>query len=111
MSLSIYLLQGGQLPSINPGYAFSSPIAIELLLVPLAFGIAYLERARALMPAHVHVLVNLGVAYSTVGRLQEARDALERAARIKPASLLHSSPRRSWAQSAGCCSPVQMPAG
>src|SRR5262249_34439927 len=39
MSLSIFLLQGGRLPTINPGFAFASPIAIELLLVPLAFGI------------------------------------------------------------------------
>ena len=53
MSLSIYLLQGGALPTINPGYAFSSPIAIELLLVPLAFGLAWLEfaRFRALLAA------------------------------------------------------------
>ena len=46
MSLTIYLLQGGRWPSINPGFAFSSPIAIELLLVPLAFGIAWMELAR-----------------------------------------------------------------
>jgi hypothetical protein len=53
MSLSIYVLQGGRLPSLNPGYSFSSPIAIELLLVPLAFGIAWLElgRFRALRAA------------------------------------------------------------
>jgi tetratricopeptide (TPR) repeat protein len=47
-----------------------------------AGGIAYLERARALMPGHVHVLVNLGVAYWTVGRLQEARTALEAALKL-----------------------------
>jgi hypothetical protein len=52
MSLSIYVLQGGRLPSINPGYAFSSPIAIELLLVPLAFGIAWMELARFLALRH-----------------------------------------------------------
>ena len=46
MSLSIFLLQGGSLPSVNPGYAFSSPITVELLLVPLAFGIAWMELAR-----------------------------------------------------------------
>lgn len=53
MSLSIYLLQGGRLPSLNPGYSFSSPIALELLLVPLALGIAWLEfgRFRALRSA------------------------------------------------------------
>jgi len=46
MSLSIYYLEGGQLPMINPGYAFASPIAVELLLVPFAFGIAWIELAR-----------------------------------------------------------------
>jgi hypothetical protein len=46
MSLSIYLLEGARLPSVNPGYAFTSPIAVELLLVPFALGIAWLELAR-----------------------------------------------------------------
>jgi hypothetical protein len=46
MSLSIYLLQGGRLPMLNPGFAFASPIAIELFLVPLALAIAFLEFAR-----------------------------------------------------------------
>jgi hypothetical protein len=48
MSLTIFLIQGGRLPSINPAFAFSSPIAIELLLVPLALGIAWLEFGRYL---------------------------------------------------------------
>ena len=42
-------------------------------------GIAYLERARTLTPGHVHVRVNLGVAYATVGRLHDARSTLEAA--------------------------------
>jgi hypothetical protein len=46
ISLVIYVLQGGRLPTINPGYAFGSPIALELLLVPLAIAIAWLEFAR-----------------------------------------------------------------
>jgi hypothetical protein len=46
MSFLIYAVQGGRLPMVNPGYAFASPIAVELLLVPLAFGIAWLEVAR-----------------------------------------------------------------
>ena len=45
-------------------------------------GIAHLERARSLMPGHVHVLVNLGVAYRTVGRLPEARAVLEAAIKV-----------------------------
>jgi hypothetical protein len=46
MSFTIYVLMGGRLPGINPGYAFGSPIAIELLLVPVAVAIAWLELAR-----------------------------------------------------------------
>jgi uncharacterized membrane protein YphA (DoxX/SURF4 family) len=46
MSLSIYLIEGARLPMINPGFAFTSPIAIELFLVPLAFCVAWLEFAR-----------------------------------------------------------------
>ncbi len=48
LSLSIYLLQGGRLPSVNPNFAFASPIAIELLLVPMAMGVAWLELGRFL---------------------------------------------------------------
>jgi hypothetical protein len=48
LSFSIYVLQGGRLPSVNPDVAFASPIAIELLLVPLAAGIAWLELGRFL---------------------------------------------------------------
>jgi hypothetical protein len=36
----------GGLPTINSGYALSSPIAVELLLVPLALAIALMELAR-----------------------------------------------------------------
>jgi tetratricopeptide (TPR) repeat protein len=45
-------------------------------------GIAHLERARTLMPTHIHVLVNLGVAYWTAGRLSEAQAVLEAALRV-----------------------------
>jgi len=48
MSLVTYAILGGALPSINPNISFSSPIAIELMLVPLALGIAWLEFARFL---------------------------------------------------------------
>jgi hypothetical protein len=46
LSLTIYALQGGRVPTINPGDAFASPIAAELLLVPLALAIALMELAR-----------------------------------------------------------------
>ncbi|MGH2352434.1 MAG: hypothetical protein ACRDJN_12565 [Chloroflexota bacterium] len=48
LSLSLYLLQGGRLPSVTPDLAFVSPIAIELLIVALAVGIAWLELGRFL---------------------------------------------------------------
>jgi hypothetical protein len=48
LSLGIYLLQGGRLPSVDPDFAFASPIAVELLLVPVAVGIAWLELGRFL---------------------------------------------------------------
>jgi hypothetical protein len=46
MSATIYLLEGGGLPYISAAYAFGSPIAIELFLVPLALGVAWLELGR-----------------------------------------------------------------
>jgi len=46
LSLVIYLIQGGGLPRISAAGAFGSPIAIELLIVPLAFAIAWLEFGR-----------------------------------------------------------------
>ncbi|HEY3058876.1 MAG TPA: hypothetical protein VGL99_07890 [Chloroflexota bacterium] len=46
LSLSIYVLQGGGLPTISPDLAFVSPIAVELLIVPLAVGIGWLEFGR-----------------------------------------------------------------
>ena len=46
LSASIYVLEGGGLPRISGASAFGSPIAIELLLVPLALGIAWLEFGR-----------------------------------------------------------------
>jgi hypothetical protein len=48
LSLTIYLIQGGLFPRINPAAAFGSPIAIELLLVPLGLAIAWLEFGRFL---------------------------------------------------------------
>jgi hypothetical protein len=53
MSLGIYLVEGARLPTVNAGFAFTSPVAIELFLVPLALCIGWLEfaRFRALVPA------------------------------------------------------------
>ena len=44
--------------------------------------IALYEQARALMPAHVHVLVNLAALYRAAGRLSEARGALDAALQV-----------------------------
>jgi len=46
ISLSIFLVQGGVLPTVNPGRAFTSAIPVELLMVPLGLGIAWLELGR-----------------------------------------------------------------
>jgi hypothetical protein len=46
MSLVIYLVEGGRLPTVNANFSLSSPIAIELLIVPFALGIAWLELGR-----------------------------------------------------------------
>jgi hypothetical protein len=46
LSLAIYLIEGGGVPRISGAFAFGSPIAIELMIVPLAFGIAWLEFGR-----------------------------------------------------------------
>jgi hypothetical protein len=46
LSLMIYLLQGGGLPSVSTTAAFESPIAIELFLVPVAVSAAWLEFSR-----------------------------------------------------------------
>ena len=48
MSAAIYLIEGGRLPTVSAGFAFGSPIAIELFLVPLALAIGWLEFARFL---------------------------------------------------------------
>ena len=46
LSASIYLIEGGGLPRISGTSVFGSPTAVELLLVPLAIGIAWLEIGR-----------------------------------------------------------------
>jgi hypothetical protein len=55
LSATIYLIQGGRLPTIDPSFGFSPPISVELLVVPLALGVAWLEfgRFRALRPPHL----------------------------------------------------------
>lgn len=46
LALTIFLLQGGVLPTINPAFAFASAIPVELMLVPLGLGMAVLELGR-----------------------------------------------------------------
>jgi hypothetical protein len=46
LSAGIYLIEGGGLPAVAADNAFGSPIAVELLLVPLGLGIAWLELGR-----------------------------------------------------------------
>lgn len=46
LALTIFLIQGGVLPAINPSFAFASAIPVELMLVPLGLGMAVLELGR-----------------------------------------------------------------
>ncbi len=48
ISLTIFLIQGGALPSVNPARAFASAMPVELLMVPLGLGMAWLEGGRYL---------------------------------------------------------------
>ncbi len=43
LSFTIFMIQGGVLPAIDPARAFSSAIPVELLLVPLGLAIAWLQ--------------------------------------------------------------------
>ncbi len=52
LSFSIFLLQGGVPPEIEAGRAFTSPIPVELLIVPLGLAIAWLEFGRFLVLRH-----------------------------------------------------------
>ena len=55
---------------------------IEMQNGDVASAIAHYERARAAMPTHIHVLVNLGSAYREIGRLHDARNVLEKAIEV-----------------------------
>ena len=46
LSMTIYLLQGGTIPGVNPASAFGPPIAIELFNVPIALVIAWVQLGR-----------------------------------------------------------------
>ncbi len=52
ISITIFLLQGGVLPAVNPAKAFASAIPVELMMVALGLAMAWLEfaRFRALRP-------------------------------------------------------------
>ena len=49
LTLSIFLLEGGVVPSIMPGRAFDTAIPVELLIVPFGLSIAWLEFGRFLV--------------------------------------------------------------
>ena len=46
LSLTIALLMGEQLPTIQPGRALTTAIPVELLLVPLGIAVAWMEFGR-----------------------------------------------------------------
>lgn len=49
LSFSIFLIQGGTAPAITAARAFTSAIPVELLIVPVGLGIAWLEFGRFLV--------------------------------------------------------------
>ena len=49
LTLSIFLLEGGVVPTIMPGRAFDTAIPVELLIVPFGIAIAWLEFGRFLV--------------------------------------------------------------
>ena len=62
LTLSIFLLEGGVVPTIMPGRAFNTAIPVELLIVPFGISIAWLEFGRFLVlkrPAPAHVVAPL----------------------------------------------------
>jgi len=46
LTFSIFVLNGGELPTIMPGRAFTTAIPVELLIVPLGLSVAWLEFGR-----------------------------------------------------------------
>jgi hypothetical protein len=46
LTFSIFILNGGVLPTIMPGRAFTTAIPVELLIVPLGLSVAWLEFGR-----------------------------------------------------------------
>jgi hypothetical protein len=46
LTFSIFVLNGGELPTIMPGRAFTTAIPVELLIVPLGLSVAWLELGR-----------------------------------------------------------------
>jgi len=55
ISGTIFLLDGGILPTVNPAFAFSSAIPVELMMVPLGLGIAWLELGRFAALRHARI--------------------------------------------------------
>ncbi len=49
LALSIFLLEGGVLPTITPGRAFTSAIPVELLIVPFGIAVGWIELGRCLV--------------------------------------------------------------
>ena len=49
LTFSIFVLNGGVLPTIMPGRAFTTAIPVELLIVPLGLSVAWLEFGRFLV--------------------------------------------------------------
>jgi hypothetical protein len=46
LTLSIFVLMGGSVPTVMPGRAFTTAIPVELLIVPFGLSVAWLESGR-----------------------------------------------------------------
>jgi hypothetical protein len=46
LTLSIFVLMGGSIPTVMPGRAFTTAIPVELLIVPFGLSVAWLEAGR-----------------------------------------------------------------
>jgi hypothetical protein len=48
ISMTIYMIQGGVLPTVNPARSLAAAIPVELMMVALGLAVAWLESARFL---------------------------------------------------------------
>lgn len=70
ISLTIFLLQGGVVPTVNPAKAFASAIPVELMMVAFGLAMAWVEVAR------FRALVKPGMAAARRALLRQAHSGI-----------------------------------